>query len=220
MARKIFVSYKHQDWQVAGNADTTARNYVDYIISKLEGDHIYKGEGDEDLSEFKDETIKSHLRDKIYDSSVTIVLISKGMKDLSKTESDQFIPWEIAYSLKEISRNDITSRTNAMLAVVLPDENGRYEYIVTEYHCNYCNVRIWNTGTLFKILNFNMFNKNNPNQRNCLSCSRINHIGNDHSYIHPVKWKDFTQSINNYIDNAVNIQEKQHEYNIKKEIPE
>ena len=52
MARKIFVSYKHTDDSVEPiNEETTARAYVDELIELFEDDEIYKGEGDEDLSE-------------------------------------------------------------------------------------------------------------------------------------------------------------------------
>ena len=89
MGHKIFVSYKYADnnvYNILGNGYwglCTARDYVNIIEEKLGNtDNIYKGESDgEDLSQLTNETIWSKLKDRIYDSSITIVLLSKGMKD-------------------------------------------------------------------------------------------------------------------------------------------
>ena len=91
MGKKIFVSYKHGDTNIAKIPGYyhSARGYVDYLIDKKLNDEIYKGEGNEDLSEFKDETIRTRLKEKIHDSSITIVLISPNMKEASTLEKDQ-----------------------------------------------------------------------------------------------------------------------------------
>lgn len=223
MARKIFVSYKHSDSGVqplSRFSVATARDYVDQLEQLFEGDHIYKGErDDDDLGAFKDETIESHLRDKIFDSSVTIVLISKGMKEFGVNEDDQWIPWEISYSLREKTREDRTSAANAMLAVVLPDENGNYTYFVESLNCPHCYGIRWKTDTLFSILGKNMFNRKQPKTMICRSgvCGRL-HTGDDHSYVHPVRWDNFVANINGYIDHATQINDNIDDYEIVKEI--
>jgi len=221
--KKIFVSYKYGDRDVhpltsGGILGTTARHYVDEIETLLdEYDHIYKGENDdESLEGFQDETIESKLRDKIFDSTVTLVLISKNMKDSALNERDQWIPWEVSYSLKEITRGDRTSRTNAMVAVVLPDWSGSYEYFVRKTCVNGCTN--WKIEDLFEILGKNMFNRIKPKIGTCSNHAgnRIVHTGNDHSYIHPVRWADFILDINGYLDIATQLQEMAHEYELKK----
>jgi Thoeris protein ThsB, TIR-like domain len=222
MGRKIFVSYKHDDNSVQplrALGPTTARDYVDTLERIFQGDHIYKGEkNDEDLGSFKDETIASHLREKIFDSSVTIVLISKNMKEPWVSEDDQWIPWEISYSLREKSRDGRTSVSNAMLAVVIPDEFGSYSYFMENNPCQHCSSISYKTTEIFKILGGNMFNRKLQKLTTCYSdlCKRSLHTGNDHSYIHPVKWNDFLYDINGYIALATRINENIHEYDVVK----
>lgn len=131
MGRKIFVSYKYADDNVknlSSYENSTVRSYVDKLEDYIDdSEHYYKGESDgEDLSQLSEEIIWNKLKDRIYDSTLTIVLISPNMKKFLTEDKDQWIPWEISYSLKEVSRKNkngtaITSKTNAMIAIVLPD---------------------------------------------------------------------------------------------------
>lgn len=218
MARKIFVTYKHSDNSVYPiNGYSTARAYVDYLIELFKGDEIYKGEGNEDLSKFKDETIATHLKDKIYDSSITIVLISPNMKEQLKPESDQWIPWEVAYSLKQITRNGRISQSNAVLAVVLPDWSLTYHYFLLENSCPYCNSTTYKTGTLFQILRENMFNVKTPTFNNCTNHSRTSPVytGN-FSYIPSVRWDRFVSNKESYLNNVETIRDNIDQYNVSK----
>lgn len=230
MGYKIFVSYKYGDTNVqplkTGRQylysfgynttiyePTKVRDYVTKLQELLEvNNHINKGEADgESLAAFKDSTIASKLRDKIYDSSMTIVMISPEMRDYTKLESDQWIPWEISYSLREYGRNERTSHSNAMLAVVLPDRNGSYSYCmevtdsITTIHFN----------NLFQILCKNMFNQKNPSTY--FEGSQKIYTG-EYSYIPCVKWCDFQDNPNQYIERSIRIRENINDYNICKEV--
>jgi len=223
MGKKIFVSYKYADTQVERlastpwNENTTPRHYLNKFEEILEDeDDIYKGESDdEDLSHLEEDTIAQKLRDRIYDSSVTIIFVSKGMKDSYKAEKNQWIPREISYSLKEVSRGGRTSQTNAVLAVVLPDENGSYDYYM-KYNSE-CNSTTIMTTWMFPIMRKNMFNIKNPDTRHCNGST----IYNGHScYIKSVKWEVFKEGYKGYVDTAVSISENKENYDLKKELEE
>jgi hypothetical protein len=228
MGRKVFVSYKYSDNQVMDlniyeqnwlgtfKIQTTARHYVDKLSEVLENDdHIYKGENDgESLANFCDDHIACKLRDKIFDSTITIVFVSKGMKSLWLAEREQWMPWEISYSLKEMTRNGRASGSNAIIAVVLPDQFGSYDYYLT--YDSICSCRSLNTPFLFEILRCNMFNAKAPTTSVCSNGSIVYY--GDSSYIQSVKWEDFKTSHNTYLNKAMEIQNKIDSYNITKNI--
>lgn len=206
MGRKIFVSYKYADDNVKQldynynyilPMKTTARKYVDKLEEKIGIDNIYKGENDgEDLSSLSDDSIWNSLKQKIFDSSITIVLISPNMKEWSKAEDDQWIPQEISYSLKNITHNSRTSGTNGIICVVLPDKFGSYSYYINESFFG----TTYNDNVTFKII------KNN----------RDNKKDGQGSYVVTVRWDDFIKNINKYIDEAVEHKDNIDDYNITK----
>lgn len=217
MGKKIFVSYKYADNTVRalpGIYNTTVRDYVDILQTKIDlGDHIYKGENDgEDLSTLADSTIGSKLGDKIFDSTVTIVFISRAMKDYTP-ETDQWIPWEVSYSMREQSREGKISKTNAVLAVIVPDHFNSYEYFL-QYNQE-CNSTTYMTNILFAVLRENMFNQKNPDTR---PCNGNNIYSGYFSYIHCVKWDDFIGDIDRYINVTLEIWRNRDNYNLKKSV--
>lgn len=227
MGKKIFVSFKYADDQVENlkfGQNSTVRDYIDKFEEKVDSsDDIYKGESDdEDLSDLSDDTIWEKLKDRIYDSSVTIVFISPGMKESGKKDRDQWIPWEVSYSLKETSRKNkkgdsVTSRSNAMIAVVLPDSNGSYSYYLESKTCcdNGCTTH--HTSKLFTIIKKNKFNRiKNVSMRTCDNDETI--WTGTCSYIEAVKWSSFIADYQKYVDKAVERQDYIDEYYIRKEV--
>lgn len=222
MGKKIFISYKYADTNVnplPGSTvfnPTTVRDYVDKLENYFDStDDIYKGESDgEDLSQLSDDTIWEKLKDRIFDSSVTLLIISPGMKDPYKSERSQWIPWEVSFSLKETTRNDKTSHSNAILAIVLPDRNGLYDYYLTN---NDCGSVTHHTDILFKIIRENKFNIKSPNMSYCPCCGKYHYHGAC-SYIQAVRWGEFVAEPTHFINEALVRQDHICDYNICKEV--
>jgi hypothetical protein len=210
MGRKIFVSYKYADNDVQKITNDywvqdTVRDYVDKLEGLIGRNDIYKGEhAGEDQSKFKEDTIWEHLKNKIFDSSVTIVLISKNMKEIWYKDEEQWIYQEISYSLKELTRTSADGKkenkslSNAIICVVLPDQYGRYDY----YYRNTYYTQSYNDNITFQIIAKNRSNK----KRNF-----------DEDYIVTVKWNEFINRYQSYIDLAVDKQRRINEFNITKE---
>lgn len=228
MGKNVFVSYKYGDTMVPnlnkkelginiyGDIDflprsTIVRDYVDELQGILrEEDNINLGEKDgESLADFKDSTIRTSLKKKIFRSSITIVLISKGMIDNFINERDQWIPWEISYSLRQIVRANGTSRANAILGIILPDETNSYDwYLSYDFTCNCTN---HNTSLLFKIIRDNMFNEKIPSRSICNG----NYVySGEYSYIKNITWDNFKEKPNYFLNKSIEIRDNIKDYDI------
>lgn len=229
MGKKVFVSYKYKDEKVAKLQDafyeevnnvmqrnyrnTRVRDYVDRLQDKIGRDNINLGEKDgESLENFSDNQIETLLKQRIRQCSTTIIIISKGMKESSKSEKDQWIPWEVSYSLRIVPTGGKTKQMNAVLGIVLPDETGNYNWYYTSNP--YCNSTTHYTGQLFKILRDNMFNICEKEFREC-NGTQI-HTKDEPSFIKTVKWDDFMNgnNYNFYIEKSIEIRDNANSYDI------
>lgn len=228
MARKVFISYKYKDELVKdliktkigivnGELElvprrTIVRDYVNNLQEKIGRDNINLGEKDgESLADFSDKHIETSLKSKIRQCSITLVLISKGMKT-AEHENDQWIPWEVSYSLRTIPTGGNTKQMNAILGIVLPDETGTYDWYF--YYKADCNCTTNYTGKLFKILKDNTFNIIDKKFREC--GGRQIYINNEPSFFKTVKWNDFMNGNNykNYLEKAIEIKNNKDAYDV------
>lgn len=227
MARNVFISYKYADNQVAKLQDsyyeevdgrmilntrpTRVRDFVDKLQDKIGVEHINLGEKDgESLANFSDGAIETQLKQRIRQCSITIVLISKGMIENGKQEKDQWIPWEVSYSLRTVPFGNYNKQMNAVLGIVLPDDRGGYDWY---YSSNlYCNCVTHYTGNLFKILKDNTFNIVEKEFREC--DGRSIYINDEPSFFKTVQWNEFMYSHNYYIEKAIEIKNNKDAYDV------
>lgn len=177
MAHKTFISYKYSE----------ACDLRDDIIDAL-GDNAqyYKGETSDspDLTDTSTANIRRNLTDMMYDTSVTIVIISPNIK------KSKWISWEIEYCLKNNTRKDRTSHTNGVVGVV-KKVNGSYDWFIqnngTDKPLSYYEDKVYN------IIKKNRYNKEGANG----VYDRLTG-----SYISYVKEEDFLSNPDKYINNA------------------
>ena len=186
MSHKTFISYKYSE----------ARNLRNSIIDAL-GDHAiyYQGEtsSSPDLSDTSTENIKKNLTDMMYDTSVTLVIISPNMKN------SNWIDWEIEYSLKNITRQGRTSHTNGVVGVIMKF-NGGYSWLkTTSTNGDGCTSSSYDESKVYSIINNNRFNQN-PKKYSCDTCKTVNALTG--SYIAYVEEETFLSDPQKYIDNA------------------
>lgn len=188
----------------------------------LSEDHVNKAEkDDEDLSYLSEQTITKILSDKIYDSTITIVLITPNMRDKDRSDRDQWIPWEISYSLREQTRHDcygnpVISHANAIIGVVIPDYWGQYDYYLIEKKCCERGCIITKNDVTFDIINKNRLNRK---RKEMAPCHNLNPVyPDDTNYILITTWAEFVSEPNQFINEAIKRQEKIDEYEIVKTI--
>ena len=147
MAHKTFISYKWSE----------AQDLRDDIITALGEDATYyKGETSEspDLTDTSTENIKKNLKDMMYDTSVTIVILSPNMKE------SKWIDWEIEYCLKDITRKDRTSHTNGVVAVIMKVDNSYEWFKKSGTNCHGSSTVSYELDKVFDIISQNHFNSN------------------------------------------------------------
>lgn len=186
MAHKTFISYKHSE----------AQKIRDNIIKALGKDAVYyRGEtsNSPDLSDTSTENIKKALTDMMFDTSVTIVVISPNM-----TESN-WIDWEIEYCLKNINRKDRISHINGVVGVIMK-YNGGYEWFKKKKRKDDgCIISSYDENKVYDIINKNRYNQN-PKKYSCDVCKTVDSLTG--SYIAYVEEETFLSNPNKYINNA------------------
>lgn len=187
MGRKTFISYKYSE----------SRNLRDRIIDSLGDDaRFYNGENgySDDLSSLSAYTIKEYLKNMIYNTSVTIVVLSPNMK------KSKWIEWEIEYSLKETTRNDRTSKTNGIVCVVKRDLYLGYRWMQDIYGR-------WDLSKTFPIIRENQYNLKND---------VYTYSGYSKNYIDIVSEDDFLMNPSKYIEDAYKKSQATNIYKIVK----
>lgn len=200
MAYNTFISYKYSE----------AIDLRDRIVESLGEDaKYYRGETSEspDMSDKTTDYIKDKLKNLIYSTSVTIVIISPNMKQ------SNWIDWDIEYSLKQIKRGDRKSSTNGVLGVVM-EYDGGYSWLrpSTQNSDGHTTILTKNEY-LYNIIINNRFNQNPP-EYTCDECKNVNSLTG--SYISLVNEDDFLKNPNKYIDNAYDKSKHTSNYKISR----
>jgi hypothetical protein len=200
MAYNTFISYKYSE----------AKDLRDKIVESLGEDaKYYRGETSQspDMSDKTTDYIKNKLKDLIYSTSVTIVIISPNMKQ------SNWIDWEIEYSLKQIKRGDRKSSTNGVLGVVMEYEGG-YTWLrpSTKNPDGHTSILTKN-DYLYNIIIDNRFNQD-PLDYTCDKCKNVDSLTG--SYISLVNEDDFLNNPNKYIDNAYEKSKNTSNYKISR----
>ena len=201
MARKTFISYKYSE----------ARDVRDRIICALGSDATYyKGEDgfSQDLSGYTAETIKEHLKDMIYDTSVTIVVLSPNMNESA------WIPWELEYSLKDVKRGDRCSHSNGIVAIT-QKVSGGYSWLRQDtVQADGCYTHSFDESKIPTIISENRCNQE-PKEYACSCCKSIDWL--EGSYISIINEDEFIGDPSRFIENAYEKSQRLWNYRLTKQ---
>lgn len=186
MAHKTFISYKYSE----------AQDVRDRIIDSLGDDAVYyQGETSDspDMSDRKTDTIREKLKDMLFDTTVTIVVISPHMVE------SEWIDWEIEYSLCEYKRNGKSSSPNGLVGVIMK-YNGGYDWIEkTTLRADGCRTVSYDEKYLYPIVVNNLCNQS-PKKYICKRCHTVDWLNG--SYMALVDEENFLKDPQRFIDNA------------------
>jgi len=180
MAHKTFISYKYSE----------SRELRDAIIAALGKDATYyKGEtvDSKDMTDLKRKTIEKNLADMMYDTSVTIVILSPHMRESA------WIEWEVSYCLKKVARKGRKSKKNGVVGVI-QKVNGGYSWF--KYPGEHGGVK-YHMNKIQDIIQKHHFNSDPPVKTNNGLYDWL--YG---SYITFVEEDEFLSNPAKYIDNA------------------
>lgn len=186
MARKTFISYKFSE----------AQDLRDKIIESLGKDSkFYTGETSDspDLTDLATGTIKDNLKDMIYNTSVTIVIISPNIL------KSKWIDWELEYSLKKIKRGDKTSQTNGIIAVIQKNNSSYNWFIENKTNVHGLSTASYKNEKIYDVIKKNHFNSSPPIWH-CDECKT--YCNENGSYISYVKEDRFLENPREYIEKA------------------
>jgi len=186
MAHKTFISYKYSE----------AKNLRNRIIEKMGENAIYyNGENgySPNKSDDSDNAIWEYLKDMIWPTTVTIIILSPNMKESSWIES------EISYSLQKTTRDGTQSQRNGVVAVIKKVDDGygwfKYQKEQEDGHVSNC----YHTNKVFEIINNNRFNQD-PKVYHCSRCKSYDAMTG--SFISFVEEDEFLRDVNGYVEKA------------------
>lgn len=136
--KNVFVAYSFDDTNVAPlqgvEGETSVKDYADFAEKKMKKcphaiAEVFRCK--EDNSDLTGKTwveIWGDVKELIYDTSATVLMISPGMKNDKLPAEAQWPAWNMYFSVHRMTRKDASVAYNPVVLVVLPDKNGSTAY--------------------------------------------------------------------------------------------